>query len=131
MDRLELAQWFIATFGAPLLGELGASIDHIEPHVKDGDEDTNLRTICARCNPRKGTLSEKEFLRELKPWRVMGRHGEPKDWGGMSAGFGSLARKGGASPRPNERQWLEALTPYPTVPQPSTTDGTSLGSMSS
>ena len=48
---------------APLLDELGASIDHVEAFAKGGSHGIeNFAAICARCNARKNTLSRQVDL---------------------------------------------------------------------
>jgi 5-methylcytosine-specific restriction endonuclease McrA len=73
---------------APLLDELGASVDHVEAHSKGGSGDIqNLATICSRCNARKGALTAEEFLRRYPLRRVRGKHGEPIHWDGLASLF--------------------------------------------
>ena len=49
---------------APLLDELGASVDHVEAHALGGSSlIDNLATICAKCNARKSTLTGEEHLK--------------------------------------------------------------------
>ena len=95
---------------APLLDELAASIDHVEAHSKGGSNDpANLATICARCNARKSAKGQAAFVTELNPWRVKGRHGEPRDWDGLSSLYVALAGQSPANLTAIERKWLDAL----------------------
>jgi hypothetical protein len=95
---------------APLLDELAASIDHIEPYANGGAHDIkNFATICARCNARKGRLSREEHQKRNPPWRVTGRFGEPTAWDGMASVFVMLARQSQRSLTATERKWLKAL----------------------
>lgn len=41
--------------------------DHIIPHAKGGSDDyTNMQTMCAICNFKKGTMSDEQFKKEAK-----------------------------------------------------------------
>ena len=95
---------------APLLDELAACIDHVEAHANGGSNDpANLATICARCNARKSAKAKEAFITELNPWRVKGKHGEPRQWDGLSSLFVVLAARSPRALTPTERKWLEAL----------------------
>ena len=95
---------------APLLDELGASIDHIRAYSTGGTHDaSNFATACARCNARKSARSRENYLAEANPWRVSGKHGEPESWDGMASLFVILARKSGRPLTVVERDWLRAL----------------------
>lgn len=95
---------------APLIDELGASVDHVEAFAKGGAHDiSNFKTICSRCNARKSDKDSGAFLQELKPWKVRGKHGEPADWDGMASAFVVLARRHESVLTPTERKWLAAL----------------------
>ncbi|HKV74110.1 MAG TPA: HNH endonuclease signature motif containing protein [Gemmatimonadales bacterium] len=95
---------------APLLDELAASIDHVEAFSKGGAHDlSNFATICARCNARKSAKSDAAFRAETKPWRVRGKHGEPKHWDGMSAAFVALAIEHPVNLSDTEKRWLKVL----------------------
>lgn len=95
---------------APLLDELGACVDHVEAFAKQGPDDlTNFAAICSRCNTRKATRTRNAFIAASKPWRVRGKHGEPRDWDGLAAVFVALAPTVGRSLTPTERTWLTAL----------------------
>lgn len=95
---------------APLLDELGASVDHVEAFAKGGAHAIeNFRAICSRCNARKNTADLDAYLAANKPWRVRGKHGEPEVWDGLSSVFVGLARQRLSVLTPTERRWLAAL----------------------
>ena len=95
---------------APLLDELGASIDHIVPYADGGaHKPSNFAAICARCNARKSTKDDASFREELRPWRVCGKHGEPTRWDGFSSLFVTLARENRNRLTKTEKSWLGAL----------------------
>ena len=113
--RLKAAYWHPnwRRDAAPLLDELGASIDHVKAFSRGGAHDaSNFAAVCARCNARKSALTAGEFLASSKPWRVHGAHGEPSHWDGMSSLFVALARRYATSLTATERSWLAALEPY-------------------
>jgi 5-methylcytosine-specific restriction endonuclease McrA len=95
---------------APLLDELGASVDHVQAHATGGSSDIeNLATICAKCNARKGSLAVADHLRRhpLKP--VRGKYGEPVAWDGMSSVFLVLVEMETFAATATEKQWALAL----------------------
>jgi 5-methylcytosine-specific restriction endonuclease McrA len=95
---------------APLLDELGASIDHVKAFARGGAHDTsNFKAVCARCNARKSARSTQDYLREAQPWRVRGKYGEPNNWDGLSSLFVSLCRGRENHLTATERAWLAAL----------------------
>ncbi len=95
---------------APLVDELGASVDHVEAYSRGGEHGlANFATICARCNARKSAKDRQAFVAELRPWRVKGRHGEPRHWDGLSSTFVHLGRKYTEQLTSTERKWLAAL----------------------
>ena len=95
---------------APLLDELGASIDHVEALAKGGAHDiSNFATICARCNARKGTRSSAEHRAVHVPWVVKGKHGEPTAWDGLASTYVVLARRTTRVLTASEKGWLAAL----------------------
>jgi 5-methylcytosine-specific restriction endonuclease McrA len=95
---------------APLLDELGASVDHIEAFAKGGAHDvTNFATICSRCNARKGTRSREEHRAVHSPWVVKGKHGEPTAWDGLASTYVVLARRTTRPLSASEKGWLTAL----------------------
>jgi HNH endonuclease len=95
---------------APLLDELGASIDHVKAFAKGGAHDiSNFATICSRCNVRKGTRSREEHLAVHEPWVVKGKHGEPTEWDGLASTYVVLARRTTRALTTSEKGWLAAL----------------------
>ena len=95
---------------APLLDELGASIDHVEAFANGGAHGIeNFAAICARCNARKNTLSRQEFEQASRPWRVRGKHGEPLTWDGLASVFAVLAGNSTMPLTATERKWLKGL----------------------
>jgi 5-methylcytosine-specific restriction endonuclease McrA len=95
---------------APLLDELAACIDHIQPLADGGAHDvSNFTTCCARCNARKSNRSAVDYLKENPPWEVKGKYGEPKDWDGLASLFVVLARKAQRPLTRTEKDWLRAI----------------------
>lgn len=98
---------------APLLDELAASIDHVEALSRGGAHDaSNFAAVCARCNARKSARSTRDYLDDSKPWKVVGKHGEPKHWDGLSSLFVALCSDAPNDLTATERGWLAALQPY-------------------
>jgi 5-methylcytosine-specific restriction endonuclease McrA len=94
---------------APLLDELGASVDHIEAHVRGGpDTIENFATICARCNARKGSRTAKEHLDAYPLRKIRSKYGEPVHWDGLASVFLALA-EGDSKLSPAELEWQAAL----------------------
>lgn len=105
------AQW--RRDSAPLLDELGASIDHVQALAGGGlDEVSNLAAICSRCNARKSARTVETYLQEAKPWHPTGLHGEPRHWDGLSGVFFVLAARGTWALSQTENAWLVALRKY-------------------
>jgi 5-methylcytosine-specific restriction endonuclease McrA len=95
---------------APLADELAACIDHVAAYSRGGAHDLgNFATICNRCNARKSAKGLGEFVTELRPWKVRGKHGEPSSWDGLASTFVYLARKHRSLVTVNEEKWLAAL----------------------
>jgi 5-methylcytosine-specific restriction endonuclease McrA len=95
---------------APLLDELAASVDHVLAHARGGTHDlSNFATVCARCNARKSHRAASEYLKEARPWKVKGKHGEPTTWDGFSSLFVVLARAKPTTLTPTERAWQRAI----------------------
>jgi 5-methylcytosine-specific restriction endonuclease McrA len=109
--------WFHTNWrrdAAPLLDELGASVDHVEAHALGGSSKIdNLATICAKCNARKGTFTGDEHLKRNPVKKVKGMHGEPMHWDGLSTLFVVLAEDYPGAITPTDRQWLAALRQTP------------------
>jgi 5-methylcytosine-specific restriction endonuclease McrA len=105
---------------APLLDELGATIDH-KIALKNGglNDSSNFVTACARCNARKSAKGEAEFRKELMPWRVEGKDGDPTAWDGFALVFLALAEQFPDQLTANECKWVEAIRGHmkPTIPQ--------------
>jgi hypothetical protein len=96
---------------APLLDELGASVDHIEAYAKGGsNEPENLATICAKCNVQKGKLTAQEHLKRHPLKKVKGKHGEPAHWDGLASLFVLLVNENPKLASASERAWAQALT---------------------
>jgi hypothetical protein len=96
--------------GAPLLDQLGATIDHKEASSTGGAGGTdNLATACWKCNVRKGAKNLEKWDARHKAAPVKGRYGEPQHWDGLSALFVMLAKRDPATLTPNEREWLRAM----------------------
>jgi hypothetical protein len=94
---------------APLLDELGASVDHIEAHSRGGSSlIDNLATICGKCNVRKSARVLREHLERFPRHEIRAKHGEPMNWDGLSSVFLTLARRDAAA-TPSDRAWLRAL----------------------
>jgi len=50
---------------APLLDELAAVIDHVNPHVRGGPgNEANLKTACNKCNSRKNDHDYAKWVRD-------------------------------------------------------------------
>lgn len=97
---------------SPLLDELGACIDHVHAYSKGGAHDpSNFATACARCNARKSARKKEDYLALAAPWRVRGKHGEPKRWDGLAGLFVALARSA-TDLSATERAWLKVLEPH-------------------
>jgi hypothetical protein len=95
---------------APLLDDLGAVIDHVEPHSRKGSiQLSNLATACNKCNARKSATAIEEHRRRAPVRPIRGKYGEPTDWDGLSALFVMFAEQGSSEISPTEREWLEAL----------------------
>jgi 5-methylcytosine-specific restriction endonuclease McrA len=95
---------------APLLDELGACIDHVQAFAKGGQHAmANFAAVCARCNGRKSARTRSEYLEVAKPWKVKGKHGEPRSWDGLTSVYVLLARQSARELIPTERTWLRLL----------------------
>jgi 5-methylcytosine-specific restriction endonuclease McrA len=97
--------------GAPLLDELWAVLDHVQPRSKGGlNDETNLATACNKCNGRKSDAAWKEYIERMKRKPVKGKYGEPLHWDGLSTLFVVLAQRDPVGLSASEREWLKALT---------------------
>ena len=95
---------------APLLDELGASVDHVQAFALGGAHDeSNFATICAKCNARKGTRSREQHAAIDTPRIVKGKYGEPTAWDGLASTFVVLARQRAQALTASEKSWLAAL----------------------
>jgi 5-methylcytosine-specific restriction endonuclease McrA len=109
---IPLAYWDSAwrRDASPLLDELAASVDHVTAFARGGAHDlSNFAAVCARCNARKSARGSAEYLEEARPWKVKGKHGEPKNWDGFSSLFLALAQDKGVILSPTEKLWLTAI----------------------
>jgi hypothetical protein len=50
-----------------------------------------------------------EYLKANPPWKVKSKHGEPKDWDGLSSIFVALAKDNRTHLTRQDREWLIAL----------------------
>jgi hypothetical protein len=97
---------------APLLDHLAAVVDHIEPWSKVGKhEESNLRTLCNKCNMRKSSGKLKDL-----PRAVRSQQGEPIAWDGLSTLFLALAGQDRMTLSASDKDWLRALRAETTVP---------------
>jgi 5-methylcytosine-specific restriction endonuclease McrA len=96
--------------GAPLLDELAASIDHKKPFSTGGKcTEDNLRTLCWKCNVRRGNQTEAAWDQQPKRKPVKGKHGEPKYWDGLASVFVMLADRNTNRLTAGEKEWLKAI----------------------
>lgn len=96
--------------GSPLLDELGAAIDHVEPFSAGGAcAAENLRTSCWKCNVRKSAAAIDKWERREKRSPIKGKYGEPHHWDGLTSVFVLLAQRQFALLSADQRQWLKAL----------------------
>jgi 5-methylcytosine-specific restriction endonuclease McrA len=95
---------------APLLDELGASVDHVEAHSRGGKHEiSNFATICAKCNVKKGARAADEHLKRNPPHKVKGKHGEPMHWDGLARVFLLLVTEHQKTATASDKQWAAAL----------------------
>lgn len=95
---------------APLLDEVGAVLDHVDPFSAGGAcSEDNLVTSCAKCNGRKGAASLESWDKREKRIPIKGKYGEPEHWDGLSAIFMVLAERKLSELAPDDRSWLKAL----------------------
>ena len=105
---------------APLLDELGATVDHVVAHGRDGAHSLeNFVTACAKCNVRKSDGELAAWLQRDKRKPVKGKYGEPTAWDGLSGLFVVMATRVPSSLTMNDRAWLKALAlkHYDATPQ--------------
>jgi len=113
---------------APLLDELGASVDHVEAFAKGGDHHVdNFAAVCARCNARKSDRTREEFIAAAKPWKVKGSHGEPTAWDGLTSVFVALASQSTRPLTTTEKAWLRELKAHFERESAGTREGSSDG----
>lgn len=99
---------------APLLDELGATVDHVVAHQRDGAHTLeNFVTACAKCNVRKNDGELVAWLQRDKRNPVRGKYGEPTAWDGLSGLFVVLAVRFPESLTVTDRAWVKALTENP------------------
>jgi hypothetical protein len=93
---------------APLLDELAAAIDHVNPHARGGlSNAANLKTACYKCNCRKNDSDYAEWIRDNPSRKKSGK--EPLTWDGLSSLFVFLANRNPRNLTQAEKEWLEAL----------------------
>lgn len=109
----DLAYWRLAYHrrGAPLLDELAAVLDHVNPHSAGGPGDAdNLATACNRCNMKKSNSEPMKWERDNPLKAIKGKYGEPVNWDGLSSLFLFLAQEKYAPDlTKTENEWVEAL----------------------
>jgi hypothetical protein len=108
----DLAYWRYAydRNGAPLLDELAAVIDHVNPLAAGGAGDLqNLRTACNRCNIRKNNSDPRKWALEHPVKPIKARHGEPEAWDGFTSLFLHYAPRYPSSLARSEKEWLGLL----------------------
>jgi 5-methylcytosine-specific restriction endonuclease McrA len=94
--------------GAPLLDELAATIDHVNPLSEGGSGDfENLATACNRCNISKN--NSKDWRSKHPRKHIKARHGEPVNWDGLSSLFLYLAPRHTDALNKVEEEWSELL----------------------
>lgn len=95
---------------APLLDELGATVDHVIAHERGGAHALeNFVTACAKCNVRKSDGELVAWMKRDKRNPVKGKYGEPTAWDGLSGLFVVLAARLPEALTLNDRAWLKAL----------------------
>lgn len=93
---------------APLLDELAAVLDHVNPHAQGGlSKPENLKTACNKCNSRRNDAVYADWIRRNPNRKNRGK--EPLEWDGFSKLFVFLAKRPDASLTAAEKEWLEAL----------------------
>jgi hypothetical protein len=98
---------------APLLDLLAATIDHVVPFSKGGDDaEGNLVTACNKCNMRKSDRHAEDFTRENPLSPVTSRYGEPKNWDGLVSFFVMIGRQHPIWLTSHEKNWLKAIEMY-------------------
>lgn len=95
---------------APLLDELGAVLDHINPFASGGAcAENNLVAACSRCNMRKSDNPVELWANREKRKPVKGKYGDPQAWDGLSSIYLMLAERHCENLTGDERAWLAAL----------------------
>jgi len=93
---------------APLLDELAAAIDHVNPHASGGPSNAaNLKTACYKCNSRKNDSDYAEWVRQNPIRKNRGK--EPLTWDGLSSLFMFYANRDPRILTQAEKEWLKAL----------------------
>lgn len=96
---------------APLLDELGATIDHVLAFSHGGSDTVdNFYTACTKCNYRKGDRKVDIFVGGNPPRAIDARHGQPQLWEGLTAVFVTLAQRHASFLIPSDKKWLQALS---------------------
>ena len=95
---------------SPLMDELGAVLDHVEPFANGGAcDEQNLATACAKCNGRKSSASLEAWDKREKQRPIKGKYGEPQHWDGLSRIFVTLVNADPGKLSSDEKGWLKAL----------------------
>lgn len=99
---------------APLLDELGATIDHVQPFSRGGTcGEENFRTACWKCNMRKSDNPLEIWEQREKRPPIKGKYGEPEAWDGLTTLFMALAQRNPSVLTATDRDWLRALEAAP------------------
>jgi 5-methylcytosine-specific restriction endonuclease McrA len=97
-------------YGAPLLDELGAVIDHVEAFSTGGlDSTENLITAWNKCNGHKSAAPLDRWSKRPMRKPIKGKYGEPQHWDGLASVFVMLADRNMATLTGSERDWLTAF----------------------
>jgi len=112
-DGQELAYYHAhwTRYGAPLLDELGAVLDHKHAYSTGGPcTKENFVASCAKCNGRKSAKSVETWEEREKRTPIKGKYGEPQHWDGLSSVFAMLAERNSEKLTAGEKEWLKALS---------------------
>ena len=102
------AHW--TRYGAPLLDELGAVLDHVQAFSTGGEcKDGNLVASCAKCNGRKSAAAVERWEQREKRSPIKGKYGEPQHWDGLTSVFVMLADSNLEKLTAGEKAWLKVL----------------------
>jgi 5-methylcytosine-specific restriction endonuclease McrA len=107
---------------APLLNDLAAVIDHVNPASKSGPNDAdNLVTACNRCKILKSDLDEAAWRRLIGEYRELRSlqsqtQDMPTEWDGFATIFLLALKEDSSAASSSELEWFEALSPR--MPRP-------------